>query len=308
MPMIEIQNLSKLFGAKRALDNLTFTLEKGKPIALVGPNGAGKTTLFSILCGYIFPSAGEVSIFGEKPGSNSLFGRLSALPQDAQLDPRFAISYQLEFYARLQGISAKDARMEAERVLDLVQLKDVLKEKPAQLSHGMRKRVAIAQALMGTPELVLLDEPSAGLDPVNARNIRDMVAELSDKVTFIISSHNLHELEQLCSTVLYLQQGKLSQQTNVSKFTGESGFLTLLLEENTISMEQIQQAFAQIAGFEKVTPSQKNEFLLQYHAQQNPVFDQHLLACLTENNWNYRQLIKGKTLEEQLFSREDAIP
>ncbi len=306
MSMIEIQNLSKFYGAKRALDNLTFTLEKGKPVALVGPNGAGKTTLFSILCGYIFPSSGTVTIFGEKPGSNRLFGRLSALPQDAQLDPRFAISYQLEFYARLQGISAKKARIEAERVLDLVQLKEALNEKPAELSHGMRKRVAIAQALMGTPELVLLDEPSAGLDPVNARNIRDRVAELSDEVNFIISSHNLHELEQLCSSVLYLEQGKLSRQASVSRDEGNKGFLTILLGEQDIATEQIQQIFSQIAGFEKMTPSRKYEYLLQYRDSENPLFDQHLLAALAENNWNYRQLIKGKTLEEQLFSREQS--
>ncbi len=298
--LIECHNLTKRFASTYALDGLDFTLEKGDPIALVGPNGAGKTTLFSILCGYIFPSSGSIKLLGKKPGDRALFGRISALPQDAQLDPRFAIAHQLKFYAELQGIPRKQARKEAERVLDLMQLKDVLDKKPGALSHGMRKRVSIAQALIGSPELVLLDEPTAGLDPVNARNVRRMVSELSAKTTFIISSHNLNELEKLCNTVLSLDKGKLKQQSSVSSAHHE-GYLTVHLETSTAS-ELVIAEFKQLEGVDSVHQSHPGEYILQYDKQQITHLDQLLLQQLAKKGWNYKQLIKGKTLEEQLFS------
>ncbi|MFT7185315.1 MAG: ABC-2 type transport system ATP-binding protein, partial [Pseudohongiellaceae bacterium] len=161
--IIHCENLSKRYGSNLALDNVSFELESGSPIALVGPNGAGKTTLFSILCGYLNPSSGRVSLLGHKPGSSKLFGQVSALPQDAQLDPSFTIHEQLSFYARLEGYDGKAAKIEASRVLELIQLTEAMSSLPSSLSHGMRKRVAIAQALIGKPKLVFLDEPTAGL-------------------------------------------------------------------------------------------------------------------------------------------------
>ena len=210
--VINCQQISHRYGSKLALDNVNFTIDAGEPVALVGPNGAGKTTLFSILCGYLQPSSGSIELFGCHPNSPSLFGKVGALPQDAQLDPRFSVLKQLLFFCQLQGISKSQALMEADRVLELVGLSQSKHVKPQELSHGMRKRIAIAQALLGQPELILLDEPTAGLDPVNARAIRKLISDLSAHATFMVSSHNLDELEKLCQTVLYLDQGKLIQQ------------------------------------------------------------------------------------------------
>ncbi|MFT4929399.1 MAG: ABC-2 type transport system ATP-binding protein [Phenylobacterium sp.] len=302
--LIQCSNLSKQFGSKHALRRLNFELDAGAPIALVGPNGAGKTTLFSILCGYLRPTEGEVTILGHKPGATALFGQVAALPQDAQLDPRFSISRQLMYYAQLQGFSKKAARSEAERVLSLVELSDVIDEKPDALSHGMRKRVTIAQALMGSPKLIMLDEPTAGLDPRNARNIRQMVAELSDLTTFIISSHNLQELERLSQTVLYLEHGQISQHSDISSKSQTTGFLTIQMNVNDNINPDIPplKAFSELTGVTSVTNEQKNDFVIEYDADATDL-DQRLLACIASNGWNYHQLIKGKTLEEQLFAK-----
>ena len=305
MSLIQCQGLSKQFTEKTVLHDLTFELSNGQPIALVGPNGAGKTTLFSILCGYIRPTSGSVNVLGKTPGSAELFGRVSALPQDAQLDPRFSICRQLMLYAQLQGFSRQNAKIEAERVLSLMQLSDVLHQKPAALSHGMRKRVTIAQALIGSPELVLLDEPTAGLDPVNARNIRDLVSEHSDTTTFIISSHNLSELEELCSTVLHLSNGRLQQQVDLTG-TGTQdtpnplSYLTVHMDNCPV--DAFISRISDIPGVENVEARQKNHFLISYHLIKTSPLDQALLQCIKESQWDYRQLIKGKTLEEQLFS------
>ena len=303
MSLIQCQGLNKKFAEKTVLHELSFDLPSGQPIALVGPNGAGKTTLFSILCGYIRPTSGSVEILGQTPGSPALFGRISALPQDAQLDPRFSICRQLMLYAQLQGFNRRNAKMEAERVLSLMQLSDVLHQKPAVLSHGMRKRVTIAQALIGSPELVLLDEPTAGLDPVNARNIRDLVNEHSDNTTFIISSHNLSELEELCDTVLHLNNGRLQQQvdlTGAQETPNPLSYLTVQMDN--CPADAFIRRISEIPGVETVETRQKNHFLISYYLINTSPLDQALLQCIKDSQWDYRQLIKGKTLEEQLFS------
>lgn len=307
-PVIECRKLSKNFGSKQALKDVSFTLgndltnSQFGATALVGPNGAGKTTLFSILCNYQLPSAGQVAIFGHPPGASELFGRVSALPQDAQLDPRFAISHQLGFYAKLQGYNAKAAKVETQRVLDIVDLSDVLNERPDALSHGMRKRVAIAQALMGQPQLVMLDEPTAGLDPANARTVRQLVSDLSGEAQFLISSHNLSELEQLCSSVLMLDRGVLSQQTIGELSSQPLQQITLLLEPlNDANPLAILQELPQVVAAKR---SNKHGYILSYNALQSPKFDLQLLEALHQNNLQYRQLSKGVSLEEQLFSED----
>jgi len=299
--IIRCENLSKRYGSNLALDNVSFELQSGAPIALVGPNGAGKTTLFSVLCGYLHPSSGSVSLLGHKPGSSKLFGQVSALPQDAQLDPSFAVHKQLSFYARLQGYGGKAANIEASRALELMQLTETEKSLPGSLSHGMLKRVAIAQALIGKPKLVFLDEPTAGLDPANARNIRQQISSLSDTTTFVISSHNLQELERLCETVLLLEHGKLQQQTQVKVNTKtEWDFLTVLMNDSQTN--DVQATLQSLACVESIASKNKNEYIIKYNQQKAPDLDQQLLKILSEKGWSYRQLTRGKSLEDQLFS------
>lgn len=298
-PIIQCRDLSKRFGSKTVLQQLSFELVQGDVAALIGPNGAGKTTLFSILCGYLRQDSGSVSLFGYPAGSSALFGKVAALAQDAQFDPAFSIGEQLDFYGRLQGLSRKAAHEETLRVLTLVDLADQVQQKAAALSHGMRKRAAIAQAFIGSPQLILLDEPTAGLDPVNALHIRQLISHLSGDVSFMISSHNIFELEQLCNKVLYLEQGKLQAEA-----TGDADkqqcYLTLQLEDD--NADAVTQALSQLPGLVDIRPLQKKELLLCYEPQQNANFDLALLQCLAANGLRYRNLTKGQTLEQKLFS------
>ncbi|BED88744.1 MULTISPECIES: ABC transporter ATP-binding protein [unclassified Pseudoalteromonas] len=297
--LIKASGLSKSYGAKQALNNVSFEINKGAPVALVGPNGAGKTTLFSLLCGYINPSQGELSILGHKPGSAALFNQVSALPQDAQLDPRFNIDKQLAFYGKLQGMGAKQSHNEALRVLDLVGLKEVAKQRAGDLSHGMRKRVTIAQALIGAPKIVMLDEATAGLDPIHAREVRELVSSLSEEATFILSSHDLTELERLCSQVLHLDQGILSEHQTKENNT-DTHFYTLMLSKAYQNVEQQLQA---LAGVSRVYMSQHKEFVIEYQPTGEPL-DIALLNFCHQQNWQYRQLVNGHTLENQIFTQE----
>jgi len=299
--LIKASGLSKSYDAKQALNNVSFEIQKGAPVALVGPNGAGKTTLFSLLCGYINPSHGELSILGHKPGSAALFNQVSALPQDAQLDPRFNIDKQLAFYGKLQGMGAKQSHNEALRVLDLVGLKEVAKQRAGDLSHGMRKRVTIAQALIGSPKIVMLDEATAGLDPIHAREVRELVSSLSDEATFILSSHDLTELERLCSQVLHLDKGILSEHQTKDNNT-HTHFYTLMLNEVYQNVEQQLQA---LAGISRVYMSQHKEYVIEYQPTGEPL-DIALLNFCHQQNCQYRQLVNGHTLENQIFTQEKA--
>jgi ABC-2 type transport system ATP-binding protein len=299
--IIQCQNLSKGFAGKAVLQQISFELAHGDVAALIGPNGAGKTTLFSLLCGYLRADDGSVRLFGHKAGSSKLFGKVAALPQDAQFDPGFSIGEQLDFYGRLQGLNASTAREETQRVLALVELTAQLQHKAGALSHGMRKRAAIAQAFIGNPQLVLLDEPTAGLDPINALQIRKLISRLSGEVSFMISSHNIFELEQLCSKVLYLERGLLKSQTSAEPDTQQQ-YLTLQLEQD--NAPAITQALSQLVGLVSIRPAQKKELILCYNPQQNADFDLAVLQCLAANGWRYRNLTKGQTLEQKLFNVE----
>jgi ABC-type multidrug transport system ATPase subunit len=298
--LLSCQGLVKSYGSSRALDGVDLSLEAGAPIALIGPNGAGKTTLFSLLCGFLRPSSGDVQVLGAKPGSTELHNRLAALPQDAQLDPRFSIGHQLVLFAKLQGYSSKQSKIEAMRVLERVGLPETFNMKPEALSHGMRKRVLFAQTLLGKAELILLDEPTAGLDPPNVKVMRNLISEASSDATFIISSHNLDELEKVCSSVVHLEKGRLKGVVNIDQTKG-SGYLTLVMAELTVSTEQINSVLMKIKGVQDVNFSAPNRFLIEYDSVNYPQIDQQVMKHVSANGWTYRQLVNGRTLEDQLY-------
>jgi ABC-2 type transport system ATP-binding protein len=298
--LIECHDLTMTYGNKKALNAISFEVQTGQPIALVGPNGAGKSTLFGILAGYMSASSGEAKILGHKVGSPELIGRIGALPQDAMFDPNLTILQQLSFLARLQGFERLTSIKEATRVLELMQLSDMAKEKITALSHGMKKRVAIAQALMGKPELVLLDEPTAGLDPENARNIRQQVMALSGETTLVISSHNLAELERLCEQVLHLDQGELKTHQIIGQSAKQQtmAYLTLRLE---VENKALKSEIKKLKGVSQVDSKQGDELIIRYNYTENAVLDQQLLQLLAQHKILYRQITHGQSLEDQLF-------
>lgn len=299
-PIIQCHQLSHIYSGKAALSNLTFELKAGEPIGLVGPNGAGKTTLLNILSGLLKPTTGKVTLFGHPAGATALIGQVSALPQDARLDPSFSVLEQLIFYARLQGMNKNAATLEANRVLEAVALKAIATEKPVALSHGMAKRVAIAQALMGQPALTLLDEPTAGLDPLNVRTIRQLIVEQAAATTFIISSHDLTELDRLCPQVLLLDKGEMQIARNsTEEMQANTRHITLQME--ACPTATVMAKLQTLIGVLQVTNSQQNEFIVTYDPQVQANMDIHIMQCIQENHWRYRQLNHGKTLEEKLF-------
>ncbi len=255
MSVIRMKDVTKRFGATTAVSHLQLEIPQGVAYGLIGPNGAGKTTSFSMMAGYIRPTEGSIEVLGHPPtATEALRARLSILPQDAILPPRDQVGEFLVFLARLQGIG-KDRREKCARdVLEEVGGKDWWKTRCGELSHGMAKRVQLAQALLGEPAVILLDEPTAGLDPRAAHEVREIVARRKGECTLVISSHNLQELESLCDAAAILDRGQLVAHGTMGELTGASREVIFQLapKKGEKSIEEVDAArVKEIAGVKR---------------------------------------------------------
>ncbi len=277
--IIECSSLSKSFRGIRALDGFEFTLPARTSAGLVGPNGAGKTTLYAMLCGYLKPDAGHARILGHVPGSVQLKGRIGLLPQDSAMLQSITVEPQLLFLARLQGFNARSANREVARITDLLKIEHLLNQFPETLSHGQRKKITLAQALIGNPELLLLDEPTAGLDPAAAEDVRNLIHNLRSTYTLIISSHNLDEIKSICDEIIIINKGKLVRHTRIADLVEHDRCLTLRLAQPP--EQAILESLGRLPGIISVVtnPAQPQRISVTF-AHENP--DQIQLALLTE--------------------------
>ena len=240
-PAVVFRGVTKEFGALKAVHDVTFQVPDGSVFGLIGPNGAGKTTTFSMLAGYLSPTSGEILVLDHSPDAvDSLKGKVGVLPQDALLPSQEKVGDFMVFLARLQGIPANDAKAQAGRMLEEVDGSSWWNTKCGALSHGMAKRVGLAQALLGEPKLILLDEPTAGLDPRVAYGVRQLVASRKGKATLIISSHNLQELEAICDYAAILDHGKLVVSDSMSELTASSSELRFELSQGPVPDEAVR--------------------------------------------------------------------
>jgi ABC-type multidrug transport system ATPase subunit len=238
---IVLQGVTRTFGAKVAVQNVSFTVPKGAVFGLIGPNGAGKTTTFSMLAGYLAPTSGEVRVLDRAPTDvRDLKGRVGVLPQDALLPAGERVGDFLVYLARLQGIPAGKARAAVEQVLVEVEGRDWWATRCNALSHGMAKRVGLAQALLGDPDVVLLDEPTAGLDPRVAYEVRQLVKARRGRCTMVVSSHNLAELEEVCDAAAILDHGHLVTAGTIAELTASSSEVRFDLAEGPVPEDPVR--------------------------------------------------------------------
>jgi ABC-type multidrug transport system ATPase subunit len=237
---IEILEATRRFGTKVAVDGVSLSIQRGEVYGLIGPNGAGKTTTFSMMCGYLRPTRGTVRVMGVDPFvDGALKGKIGVLPQDAMLPGGWKVGPLLMYWARLSGLDAPEK--EARTSLERVGLMEAWGVDTHALSHGMAKRAALAQALMGRPPLVLLDEPTAGLDPRIANQVRQVIREMRDQqTTVVVSSHNLQELEQLCDAAAILDRGKLAQAGTMAELTAQGAEFRVQVARGTVIIPELQ--------------------------------------------------------------------
>jgi len=209
--MIEVQRLTKTYGSVRAIDEVTFTVERGQVLGFLGPNGAGKTTTMRILAGFLPPSAGTARIAGIDVVQNSLAARrrIGYLPENVPLYPEMTVSDYLGFVAAIKRMPAARGKQRLPIVLDQCGLESVARTIIGKLSKGYRQRVGLAQAMIHDPEVLILDEPTVGLDPHQIIEVRELVKSLAGSRTVILSTHILPEVEQICDRVVILPRGRV---------------------------------------------------------------------------------------------------
>ncbi len=219
--MIEIQNLSKKYGSKYAVQDASFTINKGEILGFLGRNGAGKTTTMNIVTGYISATSGRVLVDGhdilEEP--REVKKRIGYLPEIPPLYVDMTVDEYLQFVCAIKDVSAKHVKSHLDDITELVRITEHRKRLIKNLSKGYRQRVGIAQALVGNPDTIILDEPTVGLDPRQIIEIRQLIKELGSEHTIVLSSHILHEVQDVCERVVIINQGKIVAQDTLDNLT-----------------------------------------------------------------------------------------
>jgi ABC-2 type transport system ATP-binding protein len=209
--MIEAEGLSKYWGDFAAIENVSFKIHRGEVVAFLGPNGAGKSTTMKLLTGYLSPSAGVARIAGHDMASDRLAGstKLGYLPENGPLYPDMTPRSLLEFFADARGLYGSVKRDRIAAVIDLCDLGAVIGKAIAKLSRGYRQRVGMAQVLLHEPDVLIMDEPTAGLDPNQIREVRETIRKLGENKTILLSTHILQEVEAMSSRVLFINEGRM---------------------------------------------------------------------------------------------------
>jgi ABC-2 type transport system ATP-binding protein len=300
-PALDLKGVVKRFGQVTAVNDVTFEVPDGSVFGLIGPNGAGKTTTFSMLAGYLAPTSGEIFVLDRSPDAvDELKGKIGVLPQDALLPAAERVGDFLVYLGRLQGMRAPDAKKAAEGVLAEVEGLEWWSTKCGALSHGMAKRVGLAQALLGDPRVVLLDEPTAGLDPRVAWGVRNLIKTRRGRCTLVISSHNLQELEEICDHAAILDRGQLVTVGTMNEITASSSEVRFELARGPVPEEAVRA----VEGVKTVSWDKGKREL-------NVTFDRAVCDAeemirrgsyvLYQNNARISGISKGRGLEQRVM-------
>ena len=233
--MIEVSHLTKQYGNHLAVDDVSFTVADGQICGLLGPNGAGKSTIMNILTGYLSATSGQVTVAGHPlpEEADAAKACVGYLPEQPPLYPEMTVAEYLDFAAELKGVKKADRPAQVQSAARRTGLETVLPRLIRSLSKGYKQRVGIAQALLGSPRLIILDEPTVGLDPAQVIEIRKLIRELGRAHTVILSSHILSEVQAVCQQILILSKGHLAAAGSLEELTADGKSLEEVFLELT---------------------------------------------------------------------------
>lgn len=259
--MIEVTNLCKKYGNVTAVSNLNFTVEKGEILGFLGPNGAGKTTTMNIITGYIPPSGGTVKINGRDvfEDAGEVKKTIGYAPEIPPLYTEMTVEEYLFFAAELKKIPKRERSMKIEKAMELTRIADVKKRLINNLSKGYKQRVGIAQALIGDPEVLILDEPTAGLDPKQIIEIRNLIKELGKNHTIILSSHILPEVNAVCERVVIINRGEIVAVDSPDKLSSSLAGTTKIEARIEGPSDKVLKAIEKIEGVKNIEAAESKE-------------------------------------------------
>jgi ABC-2 type transport system ATP-binding protein len=313
--MIQVTGLSKKYANYVAVDNITFSVDKGDIVGFLGPNGAGKTTTMRVITGFMPPTAGKVTVGGfdvfEQP--IEVKKRIGYLPEAPPLYPEMRVIDYLTFVARLKGLPNAEIPERVQQVMKKCSVSDVSGKLISKLSKGYRQRVGLAQAIVHNPDVLVLDEPTSGLDPKQIIETRDLIKGLSGEHTIILSTHILPEVEAICKKVVIISKGKLVKTDSVENLKNRAAFTIELNTGDRADATEVRQRLEQVASVSKVVDHASNGGRLAFDVEGLTGTDVRpdVARAVVQAGWNLLEMRSSTTLEEvflELTSAEQGAP
>jgi ABC-2 type transport system ATP-binding protein len=307
--MITVKELTKRYARNTAVDHISFEVEKGQIVGFLGPNGAGKTTTMRMLTCFLTPTSGSATVAGFDVLDQPLEvkKRIGYLPETPPLYPEMETGEYLTFVGKLKGLSGGELRKRVDYVCDRCAVADVKTKLLGKLSKGYRQRVGLAQAIIHNPDVLILDEPTAGLDPKQINETRDLIKSLGGDHTIILSTHILPEVEQTCEQVVIINKGKLAATDSVQNLQNRArGAESVLVEiggrNGSLDFAAVQQRLEQVAGVSRVVAKQIQGTRNTFEVESRKGFVRGDLArAVVESGWDLNELRPSAMSLEEIF-------
>ncbi len=256
--MIKIDNLKRAYDDFIAVDDVSFSIEKGEIVGLLGHNGAGKTTIMKMLSGYLEPSGGQIEIDGMNMATqrSAVQQRIGYLPEALPIYPEMSVADYLDYVAKVKRLTNNEARKEIRRAISATNIKEKLLAPISTLSRGYKQRVGVAQAIIGKPKLLILDEPTNGLDPTQTQQMRELIREIAVDATVILSTHIMQEVDALCDRVLIMRAGKMAVDAKLDELRNSHS----LILKSDIREDKATEQICALSGVATVTAQGKQYF------------------------------------------------
>lgn len=302
--MIHVSHFTKRYAGRVVVDDISFAVEKGEIVGFLGPNGAGKTTTMRVLTGYLPASGGEVRVAGHDVSTHPLEvrKRIGYLPENCPLYPEMRVDEYLKFRARLKGVTGRKVRTRVDEVKEQCGLTEVRRRIIGQLSKGYRQRVGLAESLVHEPELLILDEPTIGLDPNQIRQVRALIKDLATRHTILLSTHILPEVELICKRVLIINQGRVVASDSPERLRIIQGPAPIRAQIRG-PKEGIEAALRGIPGVLDVECVGSEPWWNFTVTGEEETIDlgEAVYACVKANDWSLRELSSGRRTLEDVF-------
>jgi ABC-2 type transport system ATP-binding protein len=304
--VIEVHQLTKHYGRFTAVDDVSFRVGKGEILGFLGPNGAGKTTTMRILTGYMPASAGKAVVAGFDVFHQPIEAkrRTGYLPETPPLYPEMTVRDYLLFVARLKGVPSKALRAQVDTAMEKTRVADVATRHCGKLSKGYRQRVGLAQAILHNPEVLILDEPTAGLDPKQIMETRDLIKGLAGSHTIVLSTHILPEVAQTCQRVVIINKGKVVAVDTPHNLTERlQGAQTIYLQLDAPAGTDVTTSLSKVPGVVRVTPVDQHETTtgLEVECQRGQDIRRQVAQLVVGEGWGLLELRPTRLSLEEIF-------
>ncbi|HUB68490.1 MAG TPA: ATP-binding cassette domain-containing protein [Candidatus Methylacidiphilales bacterium] len=304
--MIEVENLSKTYSGVNAVRDISFHVDKGEIVGFLGPNGAGKSTTMKVLAGYLPPTDGKIRIAGHDVVTESIEvrKRIGYMPENVPLYTDMRVNEFLRFRAELKKVARRKIKDRVETVKELCHLKDVENKIIGTLSKGYRQRVGLADAMVHDPDLLILDEPTIGLDPNQIRSVRELIRDLGKHHTILLSTHILSEVELTCSRVLVIHRGRIEASdtpANLTRLVRGGGSILLEVKAPAADVTAKIEALPNIEDIEIGLPAADDWTVAKIFAKPGVDVREDIFGVVRQNNWPLRELARVKATLEEAF-------